>query len=64
MDALVATAVAELARRMRLSGAAPGLTRSLIANRALNAVGPESARLALRTSLCASRRDLAIFDAV
>jgi uncharacterized protein with von Willebrand factor type A (vWA) domain len=61
---LVERAVSELAARMRAAGAPVGLTRSLNAHRALAAVGPEHARLALRTTLCASRKDLAIFDRV
>jgi uncharacterized protein with von Willebrand factor type A (vWA) domain len=64
MDVSVATAVAELSSRMRAAGAGVGLTRSLNAHRALAAVEARDARLALRASLCASRRDLAIFDRV
>ncbi len=60
----VVTAVAEISRRMRGAGSPVGLTRSLNAHRALAAVDPAEARLALRASLCASRKDLAIFDRV
>jgi uncharacterized protein with von Willebrand factor type A (vWA) domain len=49
---------------MRAAGAPVGLTRSLNAHRALAAVEPHDARLALRAALCASRRDRAIFDRV
>jgi uncharacterized protein with von Willebrand factor type A (vWA) domain len=64
MDASVVKAVAALAQRMRVAGASVGLTRSLNAHRALAAVDSGDARLALRASLCASKRDLAIFDRV
>lgn len=66
MDVLDVTlrAVAEISARMRRAGAHPGLTHALNAHRALAAVGPEDAHLALRSTLCASRRDQHIFDAV
>jgi uncharacterized protein with von Willebrand factor type A (vWA) domain len=49
---------------MRAAGARVGVGDGLNAHRALAAVEPRDARLALRTTLCASRRDLAIFDRV
>lgn len=48
---------------MRGAGARVGVGEVLGAHRALAAVGPESARDALRVSLCGSHRDQAIFDA-
>ncbi len=63
-DVPVARTVAHIGARMRRAGATVGLTHSLNAHRALAAVGPADARLALRSTLCASRRDQLIFDRV
>jgi uncharacterized protein with von Willebrand factor type A (vWA) domain len=48
---------------MRAGGASVGVGEVLAAHRALAAVPPSAARTALRATLCASRRDLATFDA-
>jgi uncharacterized protein with von Willebrand factor type A (vWA) domain len=61
---LVDRAVSALAARMRAAGATVGVGDVLNGHRAVAAVGPEDARLALRAALCASRRDLAVFDRV
>lgn len=55
--------MSELAARMRAHGVPVGVGEVLAAHRALAAVPPSAAREALRTSLCASRRDLLVFDA-
>ncbi|MEJ7893942.1 MAG: VWA domain-containing protein [Solirubrobacteraceae bacterium] len=60
---MVDRAVSELAARMRASGARVGVGDVLLAHRSLAAVEPRDALLALRASLCSSRRDLARFDA-
>ena len=60
---MVDRAVSELAARMRASGVRVGVGDVLLAHRALAAVEPRDALLALRASLCSSRRDLARFDA-
>ncbi len=49
---------------MRAGGAAVGTGEVLAGLRALAAVPPAAAREALRASLCSSRGDLAVFDAV
>ncbi len=59
-------AVPRLAAHMRASGAAVGVGEVLLGTRALAAVDAgsrEESYLALRAALCASRRDLAAFDA-
>lgn len=60
---MVDRAVSVLAERMRAGGASVGVGDVLCAHRALAAVEPRDALLALRASLCSSRRDLARFDA-
>jgi uncharacterized protein with von Willebrand factor type A (vWA) domain len=55
--------VSVLAAQMRAGGAPVGLGEVLAAHRALAAVPPDAARLALRATLCASRRDVALFEA-
>jgi uncharacterized protein len=60
---LVDRAVSTLAARMRERGARVGVGEVLGAHRALAAVEPRDAFLALRTAMCASRRDLAVFEA-
>src|SRR4051794_5103530 len=61
MDVEVATTVAELAHRMRLAGARPGLTHSLTAHRALAAADPAEARLAPRAPLGNRGKDQPMF---
>jgi uncharacterized protein len=59
-------AVSELAARMRAAGHPVGIGQVLAGWRALTSVdagSPGDAYLALRATLCASRRDLAAFDA-
>jgi uncharacterized protein with von Willebrand factor type A (vWA) domain len=48
---------------MRTGGASVGVGDVLAAHRALAAVPPSAARAALRATLCASRRDLVLFEA-
>jgi uncharacterized protein with von Willebrand factor type A (vWA) domain len=55
--------VSALATRMRAGGSRVGVGEVLAAHRALGAVPPSAAREALRVTLCASRKDLAAFDA-
>jgi uncharacterized protein with von Willebrand factor type A (vWA) domain len=64
--AAITAGLGALAREMRARGAPVGVGELLAAHRALAAVDPSSAaeaRLALRATLCASRADLAAFDA-
>jgi uncharacterized protein len=58
--------LSELATALRARGARVGTGQLILAHRALAAIDPSSpveARLALRATLCASRADLAAFDA-
>ena len=62
----LAPALGALAQRMRAAGARVGVGELLTAHRALAAVDPADPRAAyhaVRAVLCASRRDLAVFDA-
>ncbi len=49
---------------MRDSGASVGVGEVLAAHRALAVVPPAAAREALRATLCSSRRDVGVFDAI
>jgi uncharacterized protein with von Willebrand factor type A (vWA) domain len=55
--------VSLLSAQMRAGGASVGVGQVLDGQRALAAVPPAAAREALRATLCASRSDLAVFDA-
>jgi uncharacterized protein len=60
---LVEQTVSRIAARMRASGSSVGVGDVLAAHRALAAVEPRDALLALRAALCSSQADAARFDA-